>query len=157
MLWLWQRFWVPYEIFFWIFVVPYKISHLCKNKNTILLKIYPCFLSQITIYYFPTWPGSPCIIQSMHINSKWVFRQISKVMLAVYFYLPIYYHTHFLSHRKCVRSRNFWWRLPRFGENCLVWTSLVQMIILFLEEYSQKKYDVDYLFYAVLSAVFTLN
>ena len=47
---------------FWIFVVPYKISHLFNNKNTIWLKIYPCFRSQITTCNLPTWPGKPCII-----------------------------------------------------------------------------------------------
>ena len=62
MLWFWQRFWEPCNIFFWIFMVPYKIPHLCNNKNTIWLKIYTCFLSEITIYNFPTWPGCPCII-----------------------------------------------------------------------------------------------
>ena len=45
---------------FWIFVVPYKISHLFNNKNTIWLKIYPCFQSQITTCNLPTWPGKPC-------------------------------------------------------------------------------------------------
>ena len=60
MLWLWQRFWVAVEIFFWIFEVPYKISHLFYNKSTIWLKIHPCFLSQIsnnhlsTIFQFDT-------------------------------------------------------------------------------------------------------
>ena len=57
MLWFWQRFWEPRNIFFWIFMVPYKIPHLCNNKNTIWLKIYTCFLSEITIYDFPTCPG----------------------------------------------------------------------------------------------------
>ena len=56
LLWIWQRFWVPGDIFFWIFVVPYKIPHLCYDKHTIWLKIYPSFLSQITIYNFPVWP-----------------------------------------------------------------------------------------------------
>ena len=65
MLWLWQRFWVPGGIFFWIFVVPYKISHPCDNKNTFWLKIYPCFLSHITIYNFPIWPETPCILISI--------------------------------------------------------------------------------------------
>ena len=46
---------------FWIFVVPYKISNLFDNKNTIWLKIYPCFRSQITTCNLPTWPGTPCI------------------------------------------------------------------------------------------------
>ena len=49
------------KFFFWIFLVPYKISHLCDYKNTIRLKIYTCLLSEITIYNFPTWPGCPCI------------------------------------------------------------------------------------------------
>ena len=47
--------------FFWIFVVPYKIPHLCNNQNTIWLKICPCFLSEITCYNLPTWPGKPCM------------------------------------------------------------------------------------------------
>ena len=61
MLWFWQRFWEPRNIFFWIFMVPYKIPHLCNNKNTIWLIIYTCFLSEIAIYNFPTCPGWPCI------------------------------------------------------------------------------------------------
>ena len=72
MLWLWQRFWVPGRIFFWIFVVPYKISHLCDNKNTFWLKIYPYFLSQITIYNFPIWPGSPCRYTIRQMVSGWL-------------------------------------------------------------------------------------
>ena len=47
--------------FFWIFVVPYKIHHLCDNKNTFWLKIYPGFLSQIAIYNFPIWTETPCM------------------------------------------------------------------------------------------------
>ena len=72
MVWLWQRFWVPVEIFFWIFEVPYKISHLFDNKNTIWLKIYPCFRSQITTCNFPTWPGTPCrySLVFQHIDSQ---------------------------------------------------------------------------------------
>ena len=45
------------RFFFWIFVVPYKNPHVCNDKNTILLKVYPCFLSPITIYNFPLCPG----------------------------------------------------------------------------------------------------
>ena len=61
-IWLRQRFSVPVEIFFWIFVVPYKISHPFDYKNTIWLKIYPCFWSQITTCNLPTWPGEPCMM-----------------------------------------------------------------------------------------------
>ena len=45
---------------FWIFVVPYKISNLFDNKNTIWLKIYQWFRSQITTCNLPTWPRTPC-------------------------------------------------------------------------------------------------
>ena len=47
---------------FWIFVVPNKISNLFDNKNTIWLKIYPWFRSQITTCNLPTWPRTPCRI-----------------------------------------------------------------------------------------------
>ena len=77
MVWLWQRFWVPVEIFFWIFEVPYKISHLFDNKNTIWLKIYPCFRSQITTCNFPTWPGTPC---RKNLTKKWFFKKLVKLL-----------------------------------------------------------------------------
>ena len=63
-----------WRFFFKIFVVPYKIPHLCDHKNTIWLKIYPGFLSQITICNLPTWPESPCTLSIESKNSeKWVF------------------------------------------------------------------------------------
>ena len=51
---------IALQYFFLIFMVPYKIPHLCNNKNTIWLKINTCFLSETTIYNFPTCPGWPC-------------------------------------------------------------------------------------------------
>ena len=38
----------------------FYVSHLYNNKNAVRSKNYQCFLSQITIYNFPTWPKSPC-------------------------------------------------------------------------------------------------
>ena len=55
---------------FWIFVVPYKISHLFDNKNTLWLKIYPCFRSKITTCNLPTWPGLPCTLFCAEIKKN---------------------------------------------------------------------------------------
>jgi len=70
-IWIWQIFLVPGEIFLWIFVVPCKIPQLCNNRSTIWLKIYPCFLSQITIYNLPTWHESPCTNKMYIVLKVW--------------------------------------------------------------------------------------
>ena len=58
------------DSFFWILLVPYKISYLCNNENTIWLKICSWFLFEITIYNLPTWPGKPCTSKVSYIFGK---------------------------------------------------------------------------------------
>ena len=91
MLWFWQRFWEPCNIFFWIFMVPYKIPHLCNNKNTIWLKIYTCFLSEITIYNFPTCPGWPCRISAGLDENCGFFTNSNVLGQSTYFLGTLYY------------------------------------------------------------------
>ena len=105
-IWLWQRFWVPGEIFFWIFVVPYKISHLFDNKNTIQLKIYPCFLSEITIYNFqfdPTNPVHTPILCTVYLHCCYITRTQEMVVNC---FLPEHLTNRLLCY--CIRTQHQW-------------------------------------------------
>ena len=64
---------------FWIFVVPYKISHLFDNKYIIWLKIYQWFWSRITTCNLPTWPRTPCILISLSSCFCWIEGNLSKL------------------------------------------------------------------------------
>ena len=128
MLWFWQRFWEPRNIFFWIFMLPYKIPHLCNNKNTIWLKIYTCFLSEITIYNFPTCPGWPCRFLSFATIHQCcgMKNKLSKFRIA--------------SHRCRIlqQSRKLWADFLQFGKVLymgliLAWASAILPIVRGLE------------------------
>ena len=79
-IWLWQRFWVPGNIFFWIFVVPYEISlscdyKMCKSAKVVKRLLISCEATfklwltfQINGQYFSLLTHyKPCAI--FHISS----------------------------------------------------------------------------------------